>query len=96
MRGLTLGYGSPELHDRGARQSTIAARIGSIKPNIGHLEAGAGVLGLIKVLLQLQHRMLLPSITSARPNPQIPFAQGPFDVQRELAEWRQPVARARR
>jgi len=91
VRGLTLAYGRQDLHDS-ALTLEHRCRLGSIKPNIGHLEAGAGVLGLIKVLLQFQHRMLLPSITSSQPNPQIPFAQGPFDVQRELAEWQQPVA----
>jgi len=92
VRGLALGYGSPELHDPDV---SIAHRatIGSIKPNIGHLEAGAGVLGLIKVLLQLSRRTILPSITSAQPNPQIPFADGPFDVQRTLAHWTPPVMR---
>ncbi len=86
VRGLTLGYGTTGLQD-----SSLAleqrTRIGSIKPNIGHLEAGAGVMGLIKVLLQLQHGMLLPSITSEAPNPQILFAKGVFDIQRSLEPW---------
>ncbi len=66
-------------------------QIGSIKPNIGHLEAGAGVLGLIKILLQMRHRALAPSITSAAPNPQIPFAQGRFEVQQALGPWLRPT-----
>ncbi len=81
VRGLTLGYGVED------GQGPIRAGIGSIKPNIGHLEAGAAVMSLIKVLLQLHHRTLLPSVTSPEPNPQIPFAQIPFAVQRELAPW---------
>src|SRR5690606_12307314 len=81
-------YETPELRDDGL-DIPQRVRIGSIKPNIGHLEAGAGVLGLIKVLLQLHHRMLVPSITSSRPNPQIAFSRGPFDVQRELEDWPQ-------
>jgi acyl transferase domain-containing protein/acyl carrier protein len=91
VRGLTLAYGSADLHDPAL---AIAHRctLGSIKPNIGHLEAGAGVLGLIKLLLQLHRGTLLPSMTSAQPNPQIPFAQGPFDVQRQLAPWERPTA----
>lgn len=81
VRGLTLGYGVE------AGQGPFRAGIGSIKPNIGHLEAGAAVMSLIKVLLQLHHRTLLPSVSSAEPNPQIPFADLPFVVQRELAPW---------
>jgi FkbH-like protein len=81
VRGLTLGYGVEE------GRGPVRASIGSIKPNIGHLEAGAAVLSLIKVLLQLHRRTLLPSVTSPEANPQIPFAQLPFTVQREPAPW---------
>jgi FkbH-like protein len=91
VRGLTLAYGSSELQDP---ELTIdhSCRLGSIKPNIGHLEAGAGVVGLIKILLQFAHRQRVPSRTSAQPNPHIPFAQLPFDVQRTLEDWPQPTA----
>ena len=81
VRGLTLGYGVDD------GRGPLRASIGSIKPNIGHLEAGAAVMSLIKVLLQLHHRTLLPSVSSAEPNPQIPFANLPFTVQRALAPW---------
>ena len=90
MRGIALAYLDAALHDprlAGAHR----CRIGSIKPNIGHLEAGAGVLGVIKVLLQLRHRTLLPSLTSPELNPQIPFADLPFEVQRELEPWTRPT-----
>jgi FkbH-like protein len=92
VRGLTLAYGTPELQDA-ALQVTPRHRIGSIKPNIGHLEAGAGIIGFIKVLLQMRHRTLLPSLTSARPNPHIPFGDTPFEVQRKLEPWPAPLAR---
>jgi acyl transferase domain-containing protein/acyl carrier protein len=90
IRGLTLAYGDVELQEPGVTMTHRCA-IGSVKPNIGHLEAGAGVLGLIKILLQLRHRTLVPSLTSAEPSPQIPFGQVPFAVQRRLADWPQPV-----
>jgi acyl transferase domain-containing protein len=90
VRGLSLAYASPELQDP-AQTSAVRCTLGSIKPNLGHLEAGAGMLGLIKVLLQFEHRQLLPSITSRLPNPQIPFAQTPFDVQRTLEPWHRQV-----
>jgi FkbH-like protein len=89
VRGLTIAHSLPELRDS-ALEGHERCSLGSIKPNIGHLEAGAGVLGLIKVLLQLQHRALLPSVTSEEPNPQIPFAQTPFYVQRQLERWQRP------
>ena len=86
IRGLELGYGVGRDDSTGQSPRPVCA-IGSIKPNVGHLEAGAGMLGLIKVLLQFQHRQLVPSLTSDAANPQIPFAKLPFRVQRELANW---------
>ena len=90
VRGLTLAHSSPDLIDP-TLEGAAACGIGSIKPNIGHLEAGAGMLGLIKVLLQLQHGALLPSLTSEEPNPQIPFDQTPFYIQRTLTAWKRPL-----
>ncbi len=91
VRGLTLAYSKPDLH-HGESDMTTRRTLGSIKPNVGHLEAGAAVVGLIKVLLQLQHGMLLPSITSSAPNPQIPFDGITLDVQRSLEPWDRPTA----
>ncbi|WP_090739059.1 amino acid adenylation domain-containing protein [Paenibacillus sp. Mc5Re-14] len=64
--------------------------LGSVKSNIGHLEAAAGIAGLTKVLLQMRHRQLVPSLHAKHLNPNIDFTQTPFMVQQELAEWRQP------
>jgi acyl transferase domain-containing protein/acyl carrier protein len=64
--------------------------IGSVKSNIGHLEAAAGIAGLIKVLLQMEHRTLVPSIHSDHLNPNINFKETPFFVQRNLAPWPKP------
>ncbi len=61
--------------------------IGSLKTNIGHLDAAAGVAGLIKVALALQNRVLPPSLNFARPNPAIDFANSPFYVQQTFTEW---------
>ncbi|MCB0195284.1 MAG: SDR family NAD(P)-dependent oxidoreductase, partial [Anaerolineae bacterium] len=65
--------------------------IGSIKSNIGHLEAAAGIAGLTKVLLQMKYRQLVPSLHAERLNPYIDLEATPFQVQRELIEWKQPV-----
>ncbi|WP_399882190.1 amino acid adenylation domain-containing protein [Streptomyces sp. BBFR51] len=65
--------------------------IGSVKSNIGHLEAAAGLAGLTKVLLQLRHRRLVPSLHAEQLNPDIDWARSPFAVQHEAAPW--PVRR---
>jgi acyl transferase domain-containing protein/acyl carrier protein len=62
--------------------------IGSVKTNIGHLETAAGVAGLIKTALALDHRLIPPSLHFERPNPKINFADSPFYVNTELAEWK--------
>ncbi|HET8774522.1 MAG TPA: beta-ketoacyl synthase N-terminal-like domain-containing protein [Thermoanaerobaculia bacterium] len=66
-------------------------RIGSAKSNIGHAEAAAGVAGLTKVLLQLQHQQIVPSLHSAQLNPHIDFGATPFVVNQSLMPWEQPV-----
>jgi len=62
--------------------------IGSIKTNIGHLEAAAGVASVCKVLLQIRHRQLVPSLHSAQLNEHIDFENSPFYVQQRLEDWR--------
>ncbi|MEP7308965.1 MAG: beta-ketoacyl synthase N-terminal-like domain-containing protein [Acidobacteriota bacterium] len=61
--------------------------IGSVKTNIGHLTAAAGIAGLLKVALSLEHEQLPPSINFERPNPNIDFAGSPFFVNARLTSW---------
>lgn len=61
--------------------------VGSVKTNVGHLDAGAGVAGVIKTVLALKHRLIPPSLNFENPNPQIDFANTPFYVNARLAEW---------
>ncbi|MCU0289746.1 MAG: type I polyketide synthase, partial [Acidobacteria bacterium] len=62
--------------------------IGSVKPNIGHLGAAAGVAGLIKTVLALNHRLIPPSLHCQTPNPKIDFKNSPFFVNTRLMEWK--------
>jgi myxalamid-type polyketide synthase MxaE and MxaD len=61
--------------------------IGSVKSNLGHLEAAAGIAGLIKVALALKHREIPPSLHFEVPNPHIPFEDLPLRVQTALTPW---------
>ncbi|MGP3972341.1 SDR family NAD(P)-dependent oxidoreductase, partial [Streptomyces sp. 6N223] len=69
--------------------------IGSVKSTIGHAEGAAGIAGLTKVLLQMRHGTLVPSLHSDVLNPLIDFGETPFVVQREAAEWRRPAGHPR-
>jgi acyl transferase domain-containing protein len=62
--------------------------IGSVKTNVGHLGAAAGVTGLIKTVLAMQHKVLPPSINFEQPNPQIDFPNSPFFVNTDLTPWK--------
>ena len=62
-------------------------RLGSVKSNIGHTEAAAGIASLIKVALCLHHRTLVPSLHFHTPNPYIPFDQLPLQVQQQREPW---------
>ena len=64
--------------------------IGSVKTNIGHLEAAAGVAGFIKTVLSLQHEEFFPHLHFTDPNPHIPWERLPLAVPTELVPWATP------
>ncbi len=64
-----------------------ACAVGSIKTNLGHLDAAAGITGLIKAVLALEHREIPPSLHFRTPNPNAGFADSPFYVNTQLQEW---------
>ena len=66
---------------------TRPLRLGSVKTNIGHTEAAAGIAGLIKVALCLHHQTWVPSLHFHQPNPYIPFDQLPLEVQTKQQPW---------
>src|SRR5262252_5291254 len=84
IAGLTRAF-------RRSTADTQFCAIGSVKSNIGHCESAAGIAGVTKVLLQMRHGQLAPSLHAEVLNPRIDFANSPFVVQRSLAEWRRPV-----
>ncbi|GAB3494300.1 type I polyketide synthase [Amycolatopsis cihanbeyliensis] len=61
--------------------------IGSVKSNLGHLEAAAGIIGLMKVVLALHHRRIPASVNYSAPNPHIEFAELGLDVADAAAPW---------
>jgi acyl transferase domain-containing protein/acyl carrier protein len=78
LRALSKAFGK-------GRPRTCA--LGSVKGNLGHLDAAAGIAGLIKVVLSLENKMLPPSLHFNAPNPQINFSSTPFFVNTELSPW---------
>ncbi|HEV7746373.1 MAG TPA: amino acid adenylation domain-containing protein [Pyrinomonadaceae bacterium] len=77
--------GLKQVFANGAGRETCA--IGSVKTNIGHLDAAAGMAGLIKTVLALEHRALPPSINFELLNPNIDLDQSPFFVNTTLRDW---------
>lgn len=67
--------------------------VGSIKPNIGHLEGAAGVAGLIKGILVLEHGQIPPNINFEKPNADIDFESWKVQVPRALMNWPVPGVR---
>lgn len=61
--------------------------IGSVKTNIGHTGAAAGIAGLIKTVLALKHQLIPPNLHFEEPNPEIDFMNSPFYVNTTLSKW---------
>ncbi len=80
IRALTKAYRA-----RTAQRQYCA--IGSVKTNVGHLDAASGIAGLIKTVLALEQGSLPPSLHFVQPNPQIDFASSPFYVNDRLRAW---------
>ncbi len=71
----------------GEQEKTGYCAIGSIKSNMGHLTAAAGVAGFIKVILALQNGKIPASLGYENPNPNIDFDNSPFYVNNKLSDW---------
>ncbi|CAM2010014.1 amino acid adenylation domain-containing protein [Acanthopleuribacter pedis] len=86
IAGLRKALGGKSRGDQAAD-----CAVGSVKSNLGHLEAAAGIVGLTKILLQLKHRWLVPSLHAETLNENIDFSAGPLHIQREGAAWARPT-----
>jgi acyl transferase domain-containing protein/acyl carrier protein len=69
--------------------------IGSVKPNIGHLDRAAGTAGLIKTSMVLREGLIPPTLHYTSPNPEIDFAHSPFYVNASLSAWESTPERPR-
>ncbi|MCP4664701.1 MAG: polyketide synthase, partial [bacterium] len=61
--------------------------LGSVKSNFGHLDIAAGIAGLIKTVLALEHRQIPPSLHGEPPNPALELEGSPFTINTRLREW---------
>lgn len=91
IAGLISAFeqGMPSQDSDGRRQRYCS--IGSVKSNIGHLESAAGMAALTKVILQMKHKKLVPSLHAEIVNPLIDFKNSPFHLQAELSDWKKPL-----
>lgn len=83
IRALTKAF-------RASTKRSGFCAIGSVKTNVGHLDAAGGMAGLIKTVLALQHRQIPASLNYSQPNPEIDFPSTPFFVNTKLAPWNSP------
>ncbi|AKQ65455.1 Malonyl CoA-acyl carrier protein transacylase [Myxococcus hansupus] len=81
VRALTKAF-------RASTDDTGFCALGSVKTNIGHLDAAAGIASFIKAVLCLKHREMPPTLHFEQPNAQIDFANSPFFVNATLREWK--------
>ncbi|MEV4629500.1 beta-ketoacyl synthase N-terminal-like domain-containing protein [Micromonospora sp. NPDC049523] len=78
VRALSEAFGPGSPH---------SCLLGSVKSNIGHTDAAAGVIGLIKVVLSLRHGLIPGTAHFRRPNPLLDLSAGPFTVTNEATPW---------
>jgi acyl transferase domain-containing protein/aryl carrier-like protein len=72
---------------RAATDAVGFCGVGSVKTNLGHLASAAGIAGLIKIVLCLQHRWQAPTLHCTQPNPRFDFAASPFTVLTAGRPW---------
>ncbi|WP_146057037.1 type I polyketide synthase, partial [Streptomyces sp. SM14] len=73
-----------------------ACAVGSVKPGIGHLDSCAGMAGLLKTVLMLRHRTLVPTLHLNRPNPELALSNSALTLVSRLGPWSVPDGTPRR
>ena len=88
INGLKTAF--EELYRTMGDQEVVRSHcgLGSVKTNIGHLELAAGIAGIIKVLLQLKHKILVKSLHCEEINPYIQLKGSPFYIVQKKQEWK--------
>jgi acyl transferase domain-containing protein/acyl carrier protein len=79
----------------GATDEKQYCLLGSVKPNVGHLDRASGVTGLIKVVQSLRHELIPGTLNFNTPNPEIDFANSPFRVTAQPTPWPRTPGKAR-
>ena len=96
MRGLkTVAKDLLDIATSAEKQETYPCYLGSIKSNIGHLEYAAGVVGLIKVILQIRHRKIAKSLHCDQISPMIDLKGTPCKIAQEACDWDVPAGQTR-
>ncbi|MBU6402979.1 MAG: hypothetical protein KGS61_21875, partial [Verrucomicrobia bacterium] len=89
VNGLKRAFA--DLLEDGAATTEGFCRLGSVKTNIGHLEAASGIAGIVKTLLALRHRTIPASLHLKQVNPYIKIEGSPFRIVRETEPWSAPA-----
>ena len=77
------------------KERTHTCKLGSIKSNIGHLEMAAGIVGVIKVVLQMQHKKIAKSLHCEKINSYIDLSNSPYEVAQNASEWQVTIGKTR-
>lgn len=85
IEGLTQGFSALASGDLAMRPQPCV--LGSVKANVGHLDAAAGVTGLIKTALILHHGVIPPQINFDEPNPRLDLKRGAFTISASGQVW---------
>jgi len=69
------------------RKSNHPLLVGSIKTNVGHLEAAAGIAGIMKLVLSLKHEQIPPHLNCTNPTDRFPWSEKPIQIAQHLSKW---------